>query len=263
MADALTITLNTERAVIDWQSFSIGSAASVTFVEPNASAAVLNRVPAGARASVIDGALNGNGQVFLINPNGISISSTGVIDTLGGFVGSSLDVSDTNFMNSQLSFSGTGAAVSNLGSITTGTGGFVALLGETLDNAGSISAPGAAVALGAGSAFSLTPGASSLLSVTSGSADATASDTLLTQTGTITAAGGQVQILATSTNASLDQTVQVGGTITAASGSAAVQVADATTSVYGDVSVDQAKTGGGYASGGAGGVWRKLQRTLA
>ena len=253
VADALTITLNTERAVIDWQSFSIGSAASVTFVEPNASAAVLNRVPGGASASVIDGALNGNGQVFLINPNGISISSTGVIDTLGGFVGSSLDVSDTNFMNSQLSFSGTGAAVSNLGSITTGTGGFVALLGETLDNAGSISAPGAAVALGAGSAFSLTPGASSLLSVTSGSADATASDTLLTQTGTITAAGGQVQILATSTNASLDQTVQVGGTITAASGSAAVQVADATTSVYGDVSVDQAQTGGVYASGGAGG----------
>ena len=253
VTDALTITLNTERAVIDWQSFSIGSAASVTFVEPNASAAVLNRVPAGGGASVIDGALHGNGQVFLINPNGISISSTGVINTTGGFVGSTLDVSDTNFMNSQLSFSGTGAAVSNLGSITTGTGGFVALLGETLDNTGPISALGGDVALGAGSAFSLTPGGGSLLSLTTGSADATASDALLSQTGAITAAGGQVQILAASTNASLDQTVQVGGTITAASGSVVVQAADAATSVYGDISVDQAQSGGAYASGGAGG----------
>jgi filamentous hemagglutinin family protein len=49
---------------------SIGSGATVNVRQPNASAVLLNRVT-GESMSSIDGALNANGHVYLINPNGI------------------------------------------------------------------------------------------------------------------------------------------------------------------------------------------------
>src|SRR3954466_9255494 len=59
-----------DRAIIDWRSFGIGAADQVIFLQPSAQAATLNRVT-GEQASVILGRLDANGQVLLINPNGI------------------------------------------------------------------------------------------------------------------------------------------------------------------------------------------------
>src|SRR5512145_283671 len=44
----LTLTQTSQRAVIDWQSFNIDAGKTTQFIQPNASAAVLNRVSAGA-----------------------------------------------------------------------------------------------------------------------------------------------------------------------------------------------------------------------
>jgi hypothetical protein len=66
-ANALTVTQSSSRAIVNWGSFSVGQPDSVVFVQPDASAAILNRVT-GSAPSTIAGQITGNGQVFLVNP---------------------------------------------------------------------------------------------------------------------------------------------------------------------------------------------------
>src|SRR5579862_9351231 len=84
---ALTIIQNSSRAVINWNSFSVGQTDSVDFVQPGSLSAVLNRVT-GSTPSTIAGQISANGQVFLVNPNGIAITPTGSVQVGGGFVAS-------------------------------------------------------------------------------------------------------------------------------------------------------------------------------
>src|SRR5215469_6137002 len=77
------INQSSNSAVINWQSFSIGSNSIVNFNQPGTASVTLNRVTGNA-GSVIDGVLNSNGNVFLINTNGILMNSTAKIST-GGF----------------------------------------------------------------------------------------------------------------------------------------------------------------------------------
>lgn len=66
----MTITQTTPHVAINWQSFGIEAGQSVQFVQPGRASVALNRVM-GGDASAILGSLASNGQVFLINPNGI------------------------------------------------------------------------------------------------------------------------------------------------------------------------------------------------
>lgn len=147
----LTVTQSTPRAIVNWNSFSVGQPNSVTFQQPGSSSAILNRVTGGT-TSTIAGKVSANGQVFLVNPNGIAITPTGTINVGGGFVGSTLDIRDQDFLGGVLDFFGTGssAGVVNQGSIQAGSGGFVGLLGGNISNAGTISVPLGRVGLGAG-----------------------------------------------------------------------------------------------------------------
>ena len=146
---SLVINQFTDRAIIDWQSFSIGAGDTTQFVQPGASSAVLNRVRGNA-ASLIDGRLLANGRVFLLNSNGILIGKTGYIDT-AGFVASTLDIDDEEFLRGgDLHFRGSStASVVNLGTIKASAGDVV-LIGATVRNDGTIGAPRGTVGLGAG-----------------------------------------------------------------------------------------------------------------
>jgi hypothetical protein len=55
-----TINQSTQKAAIDWTSFSTGSTETVNFVQPGASSITLNRVT-GTSASTLNGKLNANG----------------------------------------------------------------------------------------------------------------------------------------------------------------------------------------------------------
>jgi len=112
--------------------------------------AIFNR-GTGNTASTIAGQVSGNGQVYLINPNGIAITSSGTVQ-VGGLVASSLDIANSNFMAGKLSFYGAGGAVSNSGKISVTSGGFVALLGGAVSNLGLISAPLGRIVLSAAAA---------------------------------------------------------------------------------------------------------------
>src|SRR3990172_12600547 len=61
-----------DRAILHWQDFSIGLNETTKFIQPNSSCAVLNRVM-GENLSSLQGRLEANGQVYLINPHGILI----------------------------------------------------------------------------------------------------------------------------------------------------------------------------------------------
>ena len=140
--DALNMNIHqsTQKAIINWNQFSIAQPETVTFLQPNASAVALNRVIT-SNPSYIYGTLTANGQVFLINPAGILVGPSGVIDT-SAFVGSTLDMADDDFLSGNYVFEQTLgsslATIVNQGTIQAADGGFVSLLSPGIDNQGSI-----------------------------------------------------------------------------------------------------------------------------
>ena len=130
---AMTVNQSTDKMIANWQSFSIGAGNSVTFNQPSASSVALNRV-VGQDASQILGNLNANGQVFLLNPNGVAIGASGSVQT-GGFIASTLDISNENFLSGNYQFTGIGGSISNKGNIS---GRIVALIAPSVTNEGSI-----------------------------------------------------------------------------------------------------------------------------
>ena len=150
-----TINQATSQLSLNWQSFNIASQETVNFVQPSALAIAVNRI-FDTNGTQILGRLNANGQVYLINPNGILFGMGARVD-VGALVASTLHIDDASLSTNTRSFGGGGlGSVINQGLITAARGGYVALLGNTVSNQGTITAPGGTVALGAGSAATLT-----------------------------------------------------------------------------------------------------------
>ncbi len=161
----LDITQGSAKAAIDWQSFSIGSGAQVRIQQPDAQSVLLNRV-LGADPSAIYGQLSANGQVLLVNPNGIVFGKGSQVD-VGGLVASTLDIANADFDAGRYSFRRNGSAggVLNQGRITAAAGGYVALLAPEVINEGVVAARLGTVALAAGDAVTLDINGSELLGV--------------------------------------------------------------------------------------------------
>ncbi len=81
-SSTVTINQSSNTAIIDWQTFSIGAGELTKFIQPSSSSATLNRV-LGGQTSLINGTLSANGQIYLINGNGIIVGAGGVISTAG------------------------------------------------------------------------------------------------------------------------------------------------------------------------------------
>jgi filamentous hemagglutinin family protein len=210
---AVTVTQTTAATAINWTGFSINTGESVTFVQPSSSSIAVNRVT-GTDASAIYGNLTANGKVYLINPNGILFSSTAQVN-VGGIVASTLNISDSDLLAGNYTFSGDSTAtVSNAGSIVATDGGYVVLLGSTVRNSGTITAESGTVALGAGSQISLDFDGDGLLSLT---VDSAALEALVENSGTIQAGGGAVYLSAAAADALAGTVVNNSGTLRAQS----------------------------------------------
>jgi filamentous hemagglutinin family protein len=155
IGNTVTVKQASKAAVIVWKSFSIASGNSVTFQQPDAQSVSLNLVSGGS-SSVLAGSLSANGSLILLNPNGIAITSDGIVNVGGGFVASTLGL-DAVEGSGQLKFKGGGssAAVSNAGHIMAGPKGFAALIGGSVSNAGLISVPMGRITLAAGEAATI------------------------------------------------------------------------------------------------------------
>ena len=146
---------NSPGAILNWQSFSIMPGELTRFIQQSSTSSVLNRIT-GQNPSQILGALQSNGKVFLINPNGIVFGAGSRVD-VSVLVASSLDLSDANFLAGDLKFSSTRTTgnVSNAGGITTPSGGQVYLIAPNVTNTGIITSPGGDVMLAAGRSVEL------------------------------------------------------------------------------------------------------------
>ncbi len=152
---AMAINQTTDKASINWQSFNVGTGASVNIAQPSASAVLLNRV-VGNDPSQILGQLKANGQVILLNPNGVVFGKDGSV-TASSFTASTFGLTDADFMAGYYKYTrnGSTAAVVNQGTIETSAGGFVALIGATVTNEGTIRAPQGDVVLVAAESVTL------------------------------------------------------------------------------------------------------------
>jgi filamentous hemagglutinin family protein len=205
------IQQSSQNLSINWQSFNVALQETVNFLQPSASAIAVNRI-LGNNGSQILGHLNANGQVYLVNPNGI-VFGKGAEINVGGLVASTLDLNDAGFIGSARSFSGTAAgSVINQGTIVAATGGYVALLGNRVNNQGLITARLGTVAVGAGSAMTLTFSGNSLVHLR---VDRSVLNSLAENGGLLRADGGRVVMTAGAKDALLASVVNNTGVIEA------------------------------------------------
>ncbi len=210
-ATSLVIDQASNKAIIHWNSFSIGANERVRFNQPSASSVALNRV-LGNSGSEIFGALSANGQIFLLNPNGV-LMGRGAQISAAGFLASSLGITDSDFLGGRYRFTrGTVArSVINEGSINT-SGGYTALIAPHVENHGYISARLGSVVLAAGDRVTLDFTGDGLMRL---GVDQAALTAAIRNSGTITADGGRVILSAKSANALLDTVLNNDGIIRA------------------------------------------------
>jgi filamentous hemagglutinin family protein len=209
-----TIQQSSQSAILQWQSFGIGAGEQVTFYQPNASAVTLNRV-VGGDASVILGHLEANGRVFLINPQGVLFGKGATVD-VGGLVASTLDISNDDFIAGRYVFTNPGSgSVENRGQINARDHGFVVLAsGESVSNAGMISARLGTVAVATGSQMTLDLRGDGLVNFNVDAATVSA-HAGVSNAGDIVAQGGLVILSARTAHVLLGAAVNNSGRISA------------------------------------------------
>ncbi|EHZ6179184.1 filamentous hemagglutinin N-terminal domain-containing protein [Salmonella enterica] len=209
----MTIHQQTQNMATNWHSFDIGKNNTVQFVQPNSSSVALNRVT-GASGSQIMGILKANGQVFILNPNGVLFGKNARVD-VGGLVASTKNISTTDFMKGQYTLSGSGnpgAQVVNQGSLTTSKGGYIVLAGERVSNSGTVTTPSGKTILAAGKTVTLQLDNGGLTSV---SVNGSVVNALVENQGLISATNGQVYLTAKGQDMLLNTVVNNSGTVEA------------------------------------------------
>ncbi len=208
-----TVTQSSQHLSLNWQSFNTSAADTINFVQPSAAAIAVNRVLDNSPTQFF-GRLNANGQVYLINPNGVLFGAGSQVN-VGGLVASTLDTSNSGLANSTRRFSGSGTgSVINQGSINIGSGGYLAFIGNSVSNQGSITAPSGTVAMGAGNDVTLSFAGNSLLKL---QVNQSTLDNLAENRGLIRADGGAVYLSAGAKDAVLASVVNNSGVIEARS----------------------------------------------
>ncbi|EHC9227509.1 filamentous hemagglutinin N-terminal domain-containing protein [Salmonella enterica] len=209
----MTIHQQTQNMATNWHSFDIGKNNTVQFVQPDSSSVALNRVT-GASGSQIMGTLKANGQVFILNPNGVLFGKNARVD-VGGLVASTKNISTADFMKGQYTLSGEGnpgAQVINQGSLTTSKGGYIVLAGERVSNSGTVTTPGGKTVLAAGKTVTLQLDNGGLTSV---SVNGSVVNALVENRGLISASNGQVYLTAKGQDMLLNTVVNNSGTVEA------------------------------------------------
>ncbi len=247
---SLTIDQSTSRAVINWQSFNIGSGASVQFVQPSSSALAVNRVVSTSTdPTQILGSLKSNGQIMILDPNGVLFGANSRID-VGGIIATTGNVDDSQVMSGANSIDITnidGGSVINQGQITVAQGGLAAFVAPYVDNSGVITADLGRVELASGSAVTVDLSGDNLVSM---AVSGPLANALVENSGTITADGGRVAMTARAAAGVVSDVVNMTGvvqanTVGAQNGEIVLSGGDAgTVNVTGQVNATGGATGG-------------------
>lgn len=211
----LTVQQSSDKLATNWDSFNIGSGATVNFMQPGRSSIALNRVLS-SDPSRIYGQLNANGQVFLINSGG-TLFAPGSSVSVGGLVSSTRDISNADFSAGIFRFnaaSGGEGQILNQGAITATDGGYVVLIGSDVKNEGFIRSAHGTAALAAGGPVTLDLHGDGLLGL---QVDSSSLAALASNSGLIQADGGKVIMVARSNADPLATVINNSGTLRARS----------------------------------------------
>jgi filamentous hemagglutinin family protein len=184
------ITQSSNKATINWHNFSIGANETVNFAQPNVNSIALNRV-VGNEKSIINGALNANGQVWILNSNGVLFNSTASINT-AGLVATTKNISDADFNAGNYTFKGESTeSVINMGTINITDGGYASLLANRVSNEGTITAIRGKVTLTGAEEVTINLNGNSLVNLT---VNKGVLDALVDNRGAIIADGGEIYL---------------------------------------------------------------------
>ena len=155
----MDVSQSSNQAIVNWDTFNVGSSASVHFNQPTSRSSILNNVLSGQ--SIINGSIFSNGQLILVNPTGILTGPTSAIRSEGAIL-STLNLTNQNYLNKIYNFS----ASSNSNLLNEGKieGEYIALLSPSITNKGTITT-NVATSLAAGDDIRLSIGDSNLLTV--------------------------------------------------------------------------------------------------
>lgn len=207
----MTVNQQSDKLITQWDTFSVGANEGVTFNQPGSNSVALNRVM-GVNGSDIQGKIDANGKVFLVNPNGVVFGKNAQVN-VGGLVASTRDISNADFLAGKNRFVGQSQAeVRNDGTLTAAQAGSVALLGARVSNQGVIQAQMGSVALGAGDDITLNFDGNDLLNL---QVDGAAVNALVQNGGLLKAEGGKVLMTAKAAGDMLQTVVNNQGAITA------------------------------------------------
>lgn len=213
----MTVQQNSQRMAIDWTKFDIAKDETVRYAQPDRNAISLNRVT-GGQQSVIAGNLNANGNVVLVNPNGVVFTKNSSVD-VGGLVASTARLNDEamkNFSNGKDSLGlsldkDSTASVINEGQIKA-QGGLVALHAANVENKGTITNEGGTLAMAAAKNLTLSAADDDKLNFT---VDGELAKSQALNSGSLKADGGYVVMTAKSAGDVLSTVVNNTGTIEA------------------------------------------------
>ncbi|MBT3579508.1 MAG: filamentous hemagglutinin N-terminal domain-containing protein, partial [Waddliaceae bacterium] len=153
----MTIDQSVDKAIIDWQDYSIAADELVQYIQPNADAIALNKI-SGANPSEIMGDITANGQIFIMNPNGILFGPNSHVNT-AGLLATTLNITDEDFLEGNYEFSQDQykelAYIINEGEITISDNGYAVLAAPLVSNEGLIVANLGKVAVGAAEEFTI------------------------------------------------------------------------------------------------------------
>ncbi|WP_447750288.1 MBG domain-containing protein [Pseudomonas nicosulfuronedens] len=243
----MTVNTNSARTAINWQRFNVGPDNRVTFNQPDGKSVTLNRV-IGSDPSKIYGAVTSNGQLILVNPNGVwigpkaHISSSALVASAGFLTEEQAkQFAESGKLDIQLT-----GSVTHQGRITVHDNGMVALLGAQVSNAGVIQARKGMVQLATGPQATLDFHGDGLLNIavngTPGEKDSVNSDVTggVHNSGEIDVGNGTVAMSAARAAKHLDSVINVGGNVVADSvtsdGGTVVLGSSAKTNVTGTIS---------------------------
>ena len=203
----VTIEQTGSKAILNWETFNVGRDTTVKY-DQQADWAVLNRVndPL-ARPSQIQGRIEGDGTVLVLNRNGVVFDGSSQVN-VRNLVAAAARMSDAQFLGGGLygadgapGFTDAGGAVvvdagaliqtKEPTSVTQG-GGYVLLLGSEVDNAGQIVTRKGQTLLAAGDSFIIRKGAGTegnQAATTRGNEVAAVRDATSTSTGRVVNTG--------------------------------------------------------------------------
>ena len=224
----MLIDQGSDRAIIDWASFNIAAGETTQFIVPDADSWTLNRVVGSQSPSLIYGSILSNGNVVIVNPDGMLFGAGATVD-VNRLIATTADIGNGDFMAGRLSFGiagNPGASIVNEGTITAADYGLAALVAPVVRNSGIITARLGTVSLAAGNRFTIDPYGDGLIKLAIGDevsaevfdvATGEAVSSLVQNDGTLSANGGTVAMTAATARRAVDAVINTTGVVEARS----------------------------------------------